>query len=76
VKFLAEDFELLRDGKCLGTIPGTFIACGEESNFCSKMCQIRDALKIEARKFPSVEKPGDNLSLTIVLLKIVKEHLS
>ena len=72
---LLDSFELLRDGKCLQTIPGTFIACGESSNFCSKMCQIKETLKMEARKFNSVSDPVNSLSLTINLLKVVEELL-
>jgi len=29
------------DPKCLGIIPGTFIACGEDGNFCSDYCMDR-----------------------------------
>jgi hypothetical protein len=72
---LLDSFELLRDGKCLQTIPGTFIACSEGSNFCSKMCQIKETLKIEARKFNNVSDPVNSLSLSINFLKVIKELL-
>lgn len=31
----------LRDGKCLGVIPDTFVACGEGGNWCSELCHRR-----------------------------------
>lgn len=36
----------LREGKCLGVIPGTFIVCGEGDedfqNFCSELCLLKN----------------------------------
>lgn len=31
-------------GKCAGTIPDTFIACGEADNYCSETCHLRAKL--------------------------------
>jgi hypothetical protein len=33
--------EYIMDPKCFGVIPGTFIACGEDGNFCSDYCMDR-----------------------------------
>ena len=33
--FLEEEIE---SGNCLEIIPGTFVICGEEGNFCSRDC--------------------------------------
>ena len=35
---LVDPFELKNTEECLQTIPGTFIACGEDGNYCSQNC--------------------------------------
>lgn len=35
---------------CHGTIPGTFIACGEDYNYCSRAC-VRKALQESRRAY-------------------------
>jgi hypothetical protein len=47
---LAGECQNLRDGKCSGVIPGSFIACGEGGNYCSDPCRLRAALRWVARE--------------------------
>jgi hypothetical protein len=44
VEKLQAELAAARDGKCSGVIPSTFIACGEDGNYCSEACRLRALL--------------------------------
>lgn len=44
IESLERENDLLREGKCLEVIPGTFVICGEGGNFCSEACLLRHKL--------------------------------
>lgn len=60
-KRLEDEIERLRDGECYRTIPDTFIACGEDGNFCSSNCQAKAFLRRVLRAPATADSPWNEI---------------
>jgi hypothetical protein len=69
VKALADH---AKHGTCLQVIPGTFIACGEGKNFCTRACWLESLLREAHRELSTIEAITVSPSDTDGLIDLVR----
>ncbi len=55
-----ELYDSVMHDECLGTIPNSFIMCGEGGNYCSAACEIRASLE-RAQAGASIMSEDENI---------------